>query len=655
MSISVRFRLSVVVLICVIFQTQAEEGFWPLDRVPADYLRERYACDVSPEWLTHVSLASVRIDGHASGAFVSAHGLVMTNRHVVATALQNASLPGKTNLIEEGFLARKRDDEIPAPGMRLEQLIETVDITDAVQKMCEREKVDRRSALQRIGRAARMSNRESNIAFQAVDYQPYGGCRILKYKIYEDVRLVFAAELSAGYFGGDTDNFMYPRHAFDVAFVRAYENGIPAETPEHFTWSPASCGPRELLFICGNPGPTQRNLPAEWLEAVRDAVLPAELCCWTCEAAQMARFAALGETQKQQIEARMHAVNNQLKRVTGQLQSLQQPDTMQRKRALNAPAASRDIKQNLNALAEEEYTLLNSPFGFRCALLTLAERAARKENLSDREARIGPDERLFIERRYYYDPARARENERALFEESLSAIQKLLPSTSPLLQMLLDGQQPVQRADELLSKTHLCSEKSVALPQLKDDPLLDLGRKLQRYRRELVSQHEFKLLPALNHYYDDLTHASTPPIRAYPDGTLTQRLSFGVLNGLCDHGNYFGWQTQLGTMFDLAGTFDHSLFPRWQEARSKLNLCTPLNFVTDADTIAGNSGSPVFNRKREIVGLFFDSNYPGLLGGFIFDAATKRSVCVDSRAIVEVLNGVYGAGELVKEFRDTRQ
>ncbi|HLX63865.1 MAG TPA: S46 family peptidase [Planctomycetota bacterium] len=672
---------------------RAEEGFWPFDMVPREKIAKRFEFQIGDEWLEKARRASLRVmalengrpSGGGSASFVSPNGLVMTNRHVAAHALQHLSVPGKTDLIRDGFLARTQAEELRATNLNLEQLVEIINVNDKVRETAARQNVSEDEALQAVGRDARNSEARG-MRIQPLKLYPEGEYRLYKYKIYSDVRVVFGADISSGYFGGDKDNFTYPRYDFDVAFLRAYENGKPAATPDYFPWSYKGAKAEELVFFAGNPGETDRSITLAHLEFERDKALPMELAMYARECASLHRFGELGAEQKQSVQDRLHSAENSLKRLRGQADGLKNAEVFARKKLeeenaaklIGDPAKAKsfaealyDMKRCLAHCAdgEIEYGLLGRPWGVLSAQLRTAVLVASAEQRALAAQRGGinfravQQQELEQEKTYAYDPAHRAESERRFLEESFALALSLLGADHPLCKLLLDGKAPKERAVELMAHSRLgdpqfYEEASRSFPGIdkSGDALLLLGKMLLPRLGEVRNAHENDFAAVEKKCYASIAHALslTNGSRRSPDGNFTPRLSFGTICGYEDGGKKVPPFTCCGCMFGMseraANQEPYHLRQTWLDGRYKLNPCTPFNFVTDADGYGGNSGSPVFNRNREIVGLLFDGNYPGLVGKYIFDGQTKRSVCVDSRAIVEVMLKVYGAEDLVKEF-----
>jgi len=667
---------------------RAEEGFWPFDMVPRERIAKRFEFQIGDAWLEQARRSSLRViigergreTSGGSGAFISPHGLAMTNRHVAQAALQRLSVPGKTDLIRDGFLARTPDEELRAPNLSLEQLVEIVNVNDKVRAAAVRLNLSEDDALQALAREARRALTFGRERIQPMKLYPEGEYRLYKFKLYTDVRVVFGADLSSGYFGGDQDNFTYPRYDFDVAFLRAYENGKPAQTPDYFPWSYAGAKADELVFFSGNPAETSRSITLAHLEFERDKALPMELAMYSRECAALRRFGELGEAQKQSVQDRLHSAENSLKRLHGQADGLKNAEVFARKKLEEEDAAKQisdpakaqgyaealsEIKRCLGHCAngEIEYALLGRPWGVLSAQLRTAVIMAAAEQRGGINFRAVQQQEAELEKTYAYDPAHRAESERRFLEESFALALSLLGPDHPLCQLLLDGKAPKQRAAELAAQSRLgdpqfYEEAGRSFPGIdkSGDALLLLGKKLLPRLVEVRNAHESDFAAIEKKCYASIAHALslTNGSRRSPDGNFTPRLSFGTIRGYEEHGKSVPPFTCCGCMFELSERTNNQepyhLRRTWLERRYTLNPCTPFNFVTDADGYGGNSGSPVFNRNREIVGLLFDGNYPGLVGKYLFDGDTKRSVCVDSRAIVEVMRKVYGAEDLVKEF-----
>ncbi len=678
----VRFAVPFITVCCAAIANgvRTEEGFWPFDMVPKEIIARRYEFDITDEWLDKARCAALRVSSGGSGSFVSAHGLAMTNRHVVGTALQRLSVPGKTDLIRDGFLAKTQAQELKAAGLRLEQLVEIANVNERVRDVVERLKFSEAVAFQAIALEAEKNEKREHVKIQAVKLYPEGEYRLYTFKVYDDVRIVFAADLSSGYFGGDQENFTYPRYDFDVAFVRAYENGKPAETPDHFAWSPAGVKENELVFFAGNPGQTERSITLAHLELERDKILPAQIALRAREGAVLRRFAELGADQSQAVQDRQNHLENALKRQRGQLDGLRDPSVFERKKAEEEDAARsisdpEKARAYASALAtmrhaverissdQLEFELLGSPWGLFSAQLATAVAIAGMEETGAYNFKAAEQREARFEALYLYDPARRDESERRQLEESFSFLAAQLRAEHPLSKLVLEGKSPAERAAELVSGSQLgrpefYKNAASEFPGIEKsgDPMLILARKILRRMRALNQRQQSEFVEAGKKCYAAIAQAlgQSKSARRAPDGNFTPRLSYGTVRGYDDGGRFVRPFTCFGCMYELCDRAvnkePYHLNATWLAGRGKLNPCTPLNFVTDADGFGGNSGSPVFNRNRELVGMLFDGNYPGLLGKYMYDERTKRSVCVDARAIVDVLERVYGATELVAEF-----
>lgn len=661
--------------------TRAEEGFWPFDMIPKETLQTKYEFTASDAWLEHAQRSSLKLSSGGSGSFVSPHGLIMTNRHVVSTALQRLSEVGKTDLIRDGLLAKTQADEQRAYGLRAEQLIAIININDRVHAAAERFNGNEERALQAVTFEIERNDREEHQRVQTVKMYPEGEYRLYKYKVFDDLRLVFAADVHSGYFGGDQDNFTYPRYDFDIAFVRAYEDGKPADTPDFFKWSKDGAKENELIFFAGSPGPTERSQTFAHFELTRDKIVPTDIAIHDREAILLRNYAARGAEQAQVIQDRQHHVENTLKRLRGQLDGLREPAIAARKKAEEEAAlhsvtdpekskayagALADMRQAVDKFGRDqvEYQLLGSSWGVYSAQLATAVAIAGMEDNGNVNFRTAEQRERRLEALYLYDSTHRQQSEQKYLEESLAFFAAKLGADHETVKLVLDGKTPAERAKELLAGSKLGSAEFYQNAQnggftsieTSGDAMLILAKKI--YRRALLlnqrQQREFADVEKKSYAQIARALGLAAASRRSPDGNFTPRLSFGTIRGYTDHGKVLQPFTKLGSLYDLNAKAHNDspyhLNDMWLAGREKLDSDTPYNFVTDADGYGGSSGSPVFNRNAEIVGILFDGNYPGQVGKYVYDERTKRSICVDSRAIATVLERLYGAHDLVTEF-----
>ena len=656
---------------------------WTFDAPPLDYWKARYGFEPDQEWLDHVRLASVRLPG-CSSSFVSEDGLIMTNHHCARGCVAAVS-PPETNYLRTGFVAESRSEELVCPGTYVDQLVDIEDVTarirgavtgdDAARQVAQRE-----AEVEAVREACEA---ETGLRCQVVAFYNGGMYSLYTYRRYDDVRLVMAPELEAAHFGGDPDNFTYPRFALDMAFLRAYEDGAPV-SPEHWLeWSEAGAGDGELVFVVGNPGSTGRLLTQAQMEYLRDVSYPSRL------AEMEARIEILRELAEEDAEsARRHetsilGLENSIKAISGYLSGLLDESIMTRKAAFEEDFQARiqadpELRARYGGAWEEiaDAQLELATFAPQARYyemggstvldyaLTLT-RLARQSQLpaEERIPGFGPDRIDRVREWVLRDRPLDAELERRQLAAWLTAARNDLGADDALVSALLAGRTPEAAAAALVDGTGLGDlearrallEGGIAAVEASDDPVLAAVRELEptatSYARRaaalqaVVSANSEKLGEAIYAAYGK----ALPP-----DATFTLRISDGVVRGFPMNGTIAPPKTVVYGLFARAASFDHQppfVIPEsWKAAKDRLDMETPMNFVSTADIIGGNSGSPVINRAGEVVGLVFDGNIQMLPNRFIFTDEVSRSVSVHSEVIIEALRKVYGAGHVADEI-----
>jgi hypothetical protein len=661
---------------------RADEGMWPFDNVPKDAIRARYGVEVTDAWLRRVQLAAVRFDNGGSGCFVSRDGLVLTNQHVAQETLQKISTKER-DAITSGFYARTLEEEVKAPDLELNVLVGTEDVTARVTAaitpgMTSAQAADARRAMLAAIEAeslARTGLRSDVVAF-------YEGAQywLHRYRKYTDVRLVFAPEFSVA-FGGDRDNFEYPRHDLDVAFVRVYDHSAPLQVENYLPWSPGGAHEGDLVFAAGHPASTARMRTLAHLAFLRDRDYPYRLRLYERQRAALRTYATRGPEEKRQTQDLLYDVENSTKVIAGESRGLQDAALMARKvdqeeklrRAVAAdPKLSRElgdpwaeIEKARASLAEYalEGSLLEGMGGFDSTLLRIGRGLVRlaEEDAKPNGARLrefGEAGRASLEL-WLYSPAPIYpELERARLSASLAFLRDELGARSPIVQKVLAGASPEERARALVLGTSLADvaarkaltaggTRAIAESQ---DPMIALARLVDPGARALRKRREAEVEAVEQAAYARIARARYAVFgpKEYPDATFTLRLSFGVVRGYEEDGRSVRPFTDLAGLFAVAA--ERPLPERWMAAKRGLALTTPLDFVTTADTVGGSSGSPIIDACGRLVGLNFDRNSHGLVRNFLYDERQARNIAVDLRAVVEALRKVYDARRLVDEI-----
>jgi len=678
--------------ICLlVLAARADEGLWLFNQPPRELLRERYQFDATDAWLEHLQKASVHVGG-ASGSFVSEDGLLISNHHVGAGSLQKLSTKEK-NYLRDGFYARTHAEEMKCLDLELNVLQSIEDVTTRVNAAVPKD-TDPAAAFAARRKAIAEIEKESldrtGLHSQVVTLWQGGAYQLYRYKRYTDVRLVFAPEQQTAFYGGDPDNFEFPRYDLDICFFRAYENGQPAKTKDFLHFSPA--GPRDgdLVFVSGHPGQTQRLLTMAELEDVRDRILPASLATLKREEVLLVTWSARNPENARRAHQLVFGIQNSRKADDGRLGGLLDPELMGAKVKAEADFKARlvgkpefaDARAAYDKIAEAtrilaaqgtRYALLEGAQAFNCDSFRIARTLLRageerpkpngerlREFSDSNEASL--ELALFSPRPIYTDL------ETLTLADSLTFLATTLGGADPLVQKILAGKSPRERAVELINDTKVREvafrkklyEGGASVVAAADDPMIELARLVDSEARALRKVSEAQT--EIKHE----AHAAIARARnallgtaGYPDATSTLRLSFGVVKGYQEDGQPVPTFTTSAGLYERDKEMDNrppfDLPPIWQKHKSHLDLKTPLNFVSTCDIIGGNSGSPVVNRAGEFVGIIFDGNLEGLPWDYAFSNKQGRATAVDSAAIIEALTHVYGTKALSRELETGRR
>ena len=670
----------------------ADEGMWTFNNVPRAEIKKKYGFEVTDAWLNKVRLASVRFNNGGSGSFVSPNGLVLTNYHIVEDIVGEVSTPEK-DLAKEGFVARTRAEEIKAPSLELNQLISIEDVTARVNGAVKPNSTDAEAFAARraeISAIEAESTKATGLRSDVVTLFQGGQYNLYRYKKYTDVRLVFVPEFQAAFFGGDPDNFNYPRFNIDMALVRIYENDQPVHPENYFKWSTTGAKDGSLVFVTGNPGSTSRLDTVAHLEELRDTSIPIVLRLLERREAVLKKYMAMGEEQTRQSQNELNSVQNSLKVYRGQLKGLKDPALMARKtkeeQALRkAVAANPEWQKQYGgawdaiAAAHKAYPsyirerrIFDQAGGFNSTLFNYARALVRmaeegKKPNAERLPEYTDARRASLELALF-SPAPIHEDfEKLKLADSLGFMVELLGADNELVKGVLAGKTPEARADELISGTKLkdpefrkeLAKGGFEAIDASNDPMILVAREVDARAREMRKRYETEVAAVERANYAKIARAlfETEGNKIYPDATFTLRLSYGAVEGYTENGKKVPPFTTLGGLYARSDAFKHefpyNLPPRWVEKKSELNLNTPFNFVSTNDIIGGNSGSPTINQNAELVGLIFDGNIQSLVGDFMYDGSVNRAISVDSRGMLEVLKKVFNANEIVAELTAT--
>ncbi|MCA9262622.1 MAG: S46 family peptidase, partial [Planctomycetales bacterium] len=663
-------RLLLIVSLCFASSISrtcpADEGMWLYNDLPSSHLRESYGFSPSEEWANHVMLSSVRFNVGGSASFVSSMGLVLTNHHVGADTLHKLS-SAEHNYYEDGFYARSVDEEIQAPDLELNQLVSIEDVTERVNAAVD---AGMNAADAFVARRAVMSTIEKEsldaTGFRSDVVTLYGGAKyhLYRYKKYTDVRLVWAPEAAIAFFGGDADNFEYPRYCLDVCIFRVYEDGKPARIEHYLKMSKNGAADGELVFVSGNPGRTQRIFTMAALKYERDHYLPYVMSYLHRREILFQQFGLLGEEQERRARDELFGIQNSRKARGGMLQGLQNPNVMQAKaeaeQALRAKVQNdADLRKYVSAwetiasVQERKKELLGQTSGFSSQLFGIAntlvfmaaeDQKPNSERLREytESARESLHQQLFSTAPIYLDL------EQAKLSDSIALFVERRGGDHPLVQSVLAGKSPEARAAELLAKTQLVNvdvrrklaEGGQSAIDNCDDPLVQLAQLMEPEARRLREIDE-ELAELERQAYAQITDAqfAVQGTDTYPDATFTLRLAFGPVRGYQEAGQSIPAWTTIGGAFEHeqthGGKAPWKLPKSWHAAKSSLDASVPFNFVSTADIIGGNSGSPVFNREAELVGVIFDGNIQSLTSDYFYSDEVARAVSVHSSGVLE--------------------
>src|SRR5215510_95418 len=667
----------------------ADEGMWTFNNVPRAEIKKKYGFEVTDEWLNKVRLASVRFNNGGSGSFVSPNGLVLTNYHIVEDIVGEVSTPEK-DLAKEGFVARTRAEEIKAPSLELNQLISIEDVTARVLGAVKANATDAEAFAARraeISAIEAESLKATGLRSDIVTLYQGGQYNLYRYKKYTDVRLVFVPEFQAAFFGGDPDNFNFPRYNIDMSLVRVYENDQPVHPESYFKWSTAGAKEGDLAFVTGNPGSTSRLFTVAHLQELRDTSIPVILRLLERREALLKKYMAMGEEQTRQGQNELNGVQNALKVYRGQLKGLKDPALMARKQkeeaALRKAIAANPERQKMygeawDAIAAahkaypsyiRERRIFEQAGGFNTNLFgyarVLVRMAAESQKPNAERLPEYTDARRASLVLALFSPAPIHEDfEKLKLTDSLGFMVELLGADNPMVKGVLAGKTPEERANELISGTKLkdpefrkeLAKAAFDAIDASNDPMILVAREIDANAREVRKRYETDVAAVERANYAKLARAlfETEGDKIYPDATFTLRLSYGAVEGYMENGKKLSPFTTLGGLYARSDSFKHE-FPynlpaRWTEKKSALNLNTPFNFVSTNDIIGGNSGSPTINQNGELVGLIFDGNIQSLVGDYVYDGSVNRAISVDSRGMLEVLKKVFGANEIAAEL-----
>ncbi len=673
------------ILLALAGPVRGEEGMWTFDDAPTAQVRADLGVRLERPWLDRLAGASVRLTSGCSGAVVSPAGLVLTNQHCILACEQSLSV-GRADYVTDGFSDVGRAGEAECPGLAAEVLEGIVDVTPAIfaasaSKTGDEYVASRQAALAEAERS--VCGADVRLRCQVIAFFGGGQFKVYKYHRYDEVRLIFAPEYAAAFFGGDPDNFEFPRFALDCAFLRLYDGAAPARTPDFLPWSSVPPKPGEAVFVAGNPGFSQRSLTADQLVTLRDLVLPIADAQNADLLGRVSQFSSESETNRRAAAASLFELQNTAKLVRGQRQALADPDLF--------AARAKDEAQIRAHLALD--AKLAGQIGDPWAEIAAAQRAYRDDYAVWRELEgsAGGGSNLFAwartlvragderpksqsQRLPDYADQRLPQIEKGLLDATpvdpalerlylefwLASAEDALGVDAPSIKALLGGANPTDLAGQLATSRladpayrRALWQGGAAAVAASRDPMIVFVRATDPISRAARTLWEEDVFGPSQQASERIERARFAAHAAglYPEATFSLRLSYGRVAAGAEAGDTAGPFTRLAGLFGRAGeAAPFRLAPRWSTAKTSLDPATVLDFVTTNDIVGGNSGSPVVDASGRIVGAAFDGNAASIAGDFVYDGERNRTIAVSTAAISEALAKVYGRSDLLREL-----
>ncbi len=668
----------------------ADEGMWLYNAFPTAKVEKHYGFSPTQQWLDHLRLSSVRFNNGGSGSFVSADGLAFTNHHVGADCIQKLSTSGVDHM-KSGFYAKTQTDEAKCPDLELNVLMGIDDITAKVKSSSP------------AGTSAAASGQAQRSAMSAIEQECakstgmrcdvvtlYSGevFNLYKYKKYTDVRLVFAPEFDAAFFGGDPDNFTYPRYDLDITFFRVYENDKPVHLDNYLQWSKTGVKDGDLIFVSGHPGNTDRLKTVSQLQFLKDVDFPTRLAVYKRRIAMLQKFSTESDENARIAQGDIFGLQNSYKAINGEYGGLQDNTKMsaiesaereREKTYMEKHSGGPNPWQEISGAAKvnreiyKKLVFVERMRGFSAELAGYARDIVRaadekpKPN-GDRLREFRDSALPSLEQQLFSTAPIYKKLEAANLALSLTQLQDALGSDDAAVKIALGGKSPEQVANDLIAGTKLDDvavrkqlyEGGKAAVDASTDPLIVLMRKIDPEARSVRKRFDDEVDAVFRRDGATIARArfEVAGFTQPPDATFTLRLSYGTVKGYKDNGIDIPYYTTFEGAFKHADEHGDkppfNLAPSWRTMKSKLNLQTPLDYVSTADIIGGNSGSPTVNKNNEVVGIIFDGNIQSLVLDLYYDDRVARAVHVDSRGIIEALRKIYGADALADELTGTR-
>jgi hypothetical protein len=661
----------------------SDEGMWLLSDFPSRRVQDRYGFAPSQTWLDHVRLSSVRVGG-CSGSFVSPKGLVMTNHHCGQRCLSQVSTAHE-NFVANGFYAKSPKEELKCPEIEALELIEVGDVTARVTTATqgldgasfhERQKAE----LSKIEKECATAD---DLRCDVVTLYRGGRYHLYKYRRFQDVRLVFAPEFATAFFGGDPDNFMFPRYDLDVTFMRVYEHDQPLEQSHYLEWSASGAKDGDLTFVAGHPHATSRESTVAELEYLRDVALPSRALRLSESRGILTEFQSRSAEHKRISSSDLFSIENSLKALKGALAALRDRDVWRMKVGaedelrghVNSDPAMEPFRTAWEAIARAEermrslrvpYQMLEQAVGFWSKSFGQARQLIRAaEELSkpnEQRLREYGDSQIPALRQAVLSRAPIYEDlETVTLTHSLTLLREELGPDDPVVRKVLGKSSPAEVAVRAVKGTKLRDDRArkalfdggKSVVDASKDPMIELAKLVDADARAIRKRYEEEVEAVVKKNSELIAKARFRiyGTSVYPDATGTLRLSFGQVRGWVEGEKVVAPITNFGGAFERATGRDPFALPRsWLDKQSRLDLATPLDFCTTNDIIGGNSGSPVIDKDARIVGLIFDGNIHSLGGDYFYDAEKNRAVAVASAGLVQALDKIYGASRILGEL-----
>jgi hypothetical protein len=672
-------RLFVVVptlLCCALIlpaPARADEGMWLVNDFPSALVKERHGHAPDGAWLERARLGAARLANGCSASFVSADGLVMTNHHCIRSCLEELSTPAR-DLLESPFVARARTDELRCDKLELNQLVEITDVTERV--------LEATRGATGAGFAAKLKAHNAALESECSQGDPDRRCDVVAlfsgaryhlhaYRRYRDVRMVMAPEFPMAAFGGDPDNFQFPRTGFDAAFVRVWDKDQPAKTPFHLRFAKAPAKADDLVYVVGHPGGTERLSTVAELELQRDVVLPWTLLRLAELRGRMDEWMRGDVDRTRRARSRLRSVENGLKALRGRLEALNELGLFDERRAAEAaligqaPPHTRPGFEAIRGAMRDarglwvDFRMKEGAEAFQSDLFGLARhlvriRAEKQKPDAERLPEYTTAQLPFAEKQALSQAPIFLDLDEASLGWSLHRMRNLLGADHPFVKSVLGKESPEAMAKRVVTTTRVGDvafrKAALEAKKLPDDPMLALALKVDAEARAARKAWEEKVDAVVKKNGELLAEARrvVQGTAGYPDATFTLRVSFGRVRPA------EGEESAMTTVGDLfgrsTGAFPFALSPSWAAARGKIAARTPMNVATTNDIIGGNSGSPLLDKNGDVVGLVFDGNLPSLGGRYFYEPKKNRAVAVHASAIRAALQHVYGAQHILAEL-----